>query len=88
MKHTPWYPLHLQIMLHYTHESVTPIAWTDPASGTFYHDLIAAGLLIEKNLDPGTPSNIVITPRGKAFVDMLCQTPIPVQRWTDPREPA
>jgi hypothetical protein len=73
-------------MLHYTHEPVTPFVWADTAGVAFTRDLIAAGLLIEKNLDPGTPENIVITPRGKAFVDMLCQTPIPVQRWADPRE--
>jgi hypothetical protein len=85
MKQTLWSPLHLELVLHH-YCSSSPWRGSSPVAPAYTNDLIAAGLLIEKNLDPGTPDNITITPRGKAFVDILCQTPIPVQRWADPRK--
>lgn len=35
---------------------------------------------------PEYPIDFELTERGKAFVKMLLDTPLPVQKWMDPRE--
>lgn len=46
------------------------------------HNLLSWGL-IEEALD--TPTGFQPTERGAAFVEMLKLTPLPEQRWVDPR---
>ena len=45
--------------------------------------LVSNGLA---TMDCSGDSDILsLTPRGKAFVVMLCRTPLPEEVWTDPR---
>jgi hypothetical protein len=30
--------------------------------------------------------NLLVTPKGRAYIEMLCRTPLPVMLWADPRE--
>ena len=38
-------------------------------------------------IEPGGPGRYKTTARGAKFVDMLSNTPLPEQRWADPRGP-
>lgn len=79
-----WSPLHLKITLHYF-VSPEPFETRNPSAACSHcNDLVECGLIerIEAN-----PYGAVyqITERGKAFVEMLKRTPLPVNRWMDPR---
>ena len=48
------------------------------------HTLINEGLIKEDAIQVSIPRYFV-TQRGEKYIDMLISTPLPVQRWIDPR---
>lgn len=75
-------PLHLQIMLS-AYVSKKPVDnHKSPAAEKFTHELIREGLL-ESYLVDLEPK---VTEKGKHFIQMLTDTPIPVQVFQDPRK--
>lgn len=74
-------PLHLQLVIHY---NVYPVPFPKshaPAVIDYTGQLVEAGILKRVEQEP----YYVATERGKAFLEMLCSTPFPVQQWIDPR---
>lgn len=68
----------LLTMLHHF-MSTEPFPWPE---NTSYRDALAK-LRAEGLLDDQSPPNP--TDKGQAYVKMLRETPLPVQKWTDPR---
>lgn len=69
------------LLYHYT----TPDPWPTPPSRS-YNDALAklrAETLVDVNKLTGA---VTVTERGVVFVNMLRGTPLPVQKWADPRE--
>jgi hypothetical protein len=76
-------PLHLEIMLHaYAHADPVPRSHA-PAVQRFVHDLEDEGLLDTQF--PLGALHVRATEKGKAFVAMLLNTPMPEQAWVDSR---
>jgi hypothetical protein len=44
--------------------------------------LVSDGIIV-----PAGPSSHELTDRGRAWLDMILETPMPVQQWIDPRQP-
>ncbi len=53
-----------------------------PIYGETMAAMIADGLLKKREDSDGLYTT---TERGAKFVEMLCETPLPVERWLDPR---
>lgn len=61
-------------------------ALADPELNEYFVKELAAEGLIEPNwVDPGSRRQYKTTERGEAMVRFLCETPLPVQVWIDPR---
>ena len=58
------------------HEQFTPEQWGSPAA------IESRKWLREKEL---LDTHDKITAQGIAWVSMICMTPVPVQKWVDPR---
>lgn len=56
---------------------VGPQRWDAPAEVNAQNFLIEKGLIDDK---------LESTKRGKAWLEMLCGTPFPVEMWIDPRQ--
>jgi hypothetical protein len=84
-------PLELGILLHY-HSSPEDMWWcvegTAPIRDQTMAGLVNQGLL-ERILNGGFGDpplrHFRPTPKLHAFVNLLCKTPLPVQKWVDPR---
>ena len=50
-----------------------------------YRALEASGLVEDW---PGKPGYVITTERGRKFVEMLEEVPLPIQKWVDPRKDA
>ena len=77
-----WTPYQINIVLHY-HCCVGP--WplhTAPIFKDTMNGLVAMGLLEEVRADL---FQYQATDRGRALIEMWCATPIPEQKWFDPR---
>jgi hypothetical protein len=77
-----WTPYQINIVLHY-HCSSAP--WPLPNAPIFkntMNDLVAIGILEVVNADL---NQYQATDRGRALIDMWCATPLPKQKWFDPR---
>lgn len=77
-------PFALNMILHY---HCTPAPWenTSPVTDEWRQYFLREGLLtgpIQRN-DGDDP--YLITEKGRHFVFMLCDTPLPVSGWRDPR---
>lgn len=57
--------------------------------GTVHHEVAFEALLASGLVDhwPGVPGRVGTTERGRMFVEMLLATPLPEQKWIDPRQP-
>lgn len=76
-----WTPYQIEIVLHH-YCSKAPFPRRDaPAYGSTVADLVHDGILIDSK--DGTA--IAATEMGNALVEMWCNTPLPVQRFIDPR---
>lgn len=79
-------PLKIVMMLHY-YAIAAPYAEYDPAHresqavAHFRDELIRDGLI---EADPASPSGYTATERGRVWVDMICDTPLPIQKWSPP----
>lgn len=79
-------PLHIRMMLHY-YAIATPYAEHDPfhassiAVAEYRGHLIQSGLIEE---DLKSPSGYRSTARGRAYVEALCDMPLPIQKWVMP----
>jgi hypothetical protein len=60
------------------------------AQGTIHHEKAFKALKASDLVEdwPGNQGRVRTTERGKKFIDMLLETPLPEQRWIDPRNPA
>lgn len=81
-------PLKIEILLkaHY-HPKYMINRWNS-AEVDIAADLLKDKLLVRygaSNLDPSAEA-LALTEKGKAFVEMILNTPYPVQSWTDPRD--
>jgi hypothetical protein len=58
-------------------------------SGTVHHQAAFEALMVSGLVEnwPENPGFVRTTERGTAFVEMLLATPLPEQKWIDPREP-
>lgn len=82
-------PLELGICLHY-HSRVDDVPWID--SGAPIVDGVMKQLVADELLTQNEPSletdcrRFLPTNKLHAFVDMLCQTPLPIECFCDPRD--
>lgn len=76
-------PLFIKMLLHF---SSSPAPWGEPsqAAAECVSNMVQDGLVIVLK-GAHDPWPCQITERGKALVQMLCDTPFPEQRWFDPR---
>lgn len=75
----------IRILLHHY---VSPSPFPEPErSSPFYRETIAWMKVYELTTDE-PDDDMVLTLRGKAWVDMIRSTPLPVQVWCDPRAKA
>ncbi len=75
----------IRILLHYY---ISPEPYPEPdRSSPFYRETISWMKVYELMTDE-TEDAMVMTPRGKAWVEMIRSTPLPVQEWVDPRAKA
>lgn len=72
-------PGFIRLLLWY-HSTTTPL---EPTGNTreWTDQMFAEGLIIAAE-EPGT---FTTSAKGMAYVDLICSTPYPVQRWLDPR---
>ena len=78
-------PFALNMILHYY---TTPEPWTNTSGVTDeWHSYFIRERLLDQcpKKHPIDDDSYVITDKGRAFVDMLCNTPLPVTGWRDPR---
>jgi len=79
-------PLHIKLLLHH-HCRCEPYSRHDPdhaespAVSEYRSELILADIL---TIDSTSGSGYMTTERGKALVEMLCQTPFPESKWINP----
>jgi len=71
-------PLHIELMIHYYAHCEPTYNPEAPAVKEYTLDLLKEGL-IDESATSG--SGYVSTDKGKAFVEKICETPIPVQTW-------
>lgn len=79
-------PLHITMLLHY-HTTPTPYAEHDCAhqESEAVHKFRAQLVKLELiERDEADVSLYHTTDKGRAFVDMLCATPMPIQKWSAP----
>lgn len=83
-------PLELQIVIHYygCADDFRGGDFSPPAVREAIDWMTRAGLLRKRGDgdDPGE-STYLIDARGRAYVEALCQTPLPEQRWVVPSQP-
>ncbi len=75
-----WTPLHLELILHYRTKA-GPFPQAAASAVVSYTKELLAHKLIEPANDK---SGYASTARGDAFVEILCNTPLPVQKWVAP----
>ena len=76
----PLAPNDIEVLIHYYSCPEAHPRINAPAVQSAIDKFIEDGIFIENNCDV-----IRITDKGKAFVKMLCETPYPINIWTDPR---
>lgn len=79
-------PLQIKMVLHY-YAIAEPYALLDPAHANSDAVCTQRALLCSDGLIEaiaGSPSGYRITPRGEAYVDAVCATPLPVSKWVIP----
>lgn len=75
-----WTPYQIEIILHH-HTGRGRFPRHDaPAYNSTLSDLIHDGVLIDEE-----PGLVTTTPMGRALVEMWMKTPLPEQKWVDPR---
>lgn len=74
-------PLTLHMLLHF-HNLIEPFPNVNSAPAV----MSALYYLEDSDLIMWEDGRWQTTPRGKALVNMLCSTPLPVTKWGDPRE--
>lgn len=75
-------PSDIEVMLHCYYDPIPRSRRDAPAVFEAYQKFIQAGLI-----EPNSHGHFKCTPRGCAWVEMICQTPYPVKQnvWFDPR---
>jgi hypothetical protein len=77
-------PLHLTLLIH-IYGVAGPIPNREfPAQRQYLEELAELGLIGMNLMDHDSPATI--TERGKVYLDMVLSTPLPIQKWADPRE--
>jgi hypothetical protein len=80
--HRPWSPFDIRLMLHFY---ASPTERFEQAHAPIYAErvqsLVDAGLI---ETDRGAATHIA-TEKGRALVNMWCETPVPEIRYVDPR---
>lgn len=75
-------PYEIKLILHW-HSVVDRFAYDHaPIYGPTMARMISDGLIKKRDDDDRL---YVTTERGEKFVEMLCETPLPENRWLDPR---
>lgn len=81
-------PLELQIVIHYYVRADDFPRGDFPAVREAIDWMTRAGLLRKRgDGDEAGESTYLIDARGRAFVEALCQAPLPEQRWVVPSQP-
>lgn len=77
-------PLHIHLLLHYYALAEPPNQryCNRDAEKDYTDSLVGCGLI---EFDVASPAGYTTTERGMAYVRMICNTPLPVSKWIDPR---
>ena len=80
-------PLHIEMVIHANTRapSVKFPNWLAPAQKEYSEWLEAQGLVYLIRDDYGWTGMMRRTCKGRAFLSMLCNTPIPKRAWVDPQ---
>lgn len=77
-------PGKIALLLHYHFDPIKPD--TDGNTRKWTDELLADNLIEISNRPPDPVySEWITSKRGQAYVEMLCNTPLPIQQWIDPR---
>jgi len=76
-------PCHLEILMHY-YVSPTVYPQHDAPAVIEYTQWLVDNGVLESHLDG--ESGYEVTEKGKAWIDLILATPMPVMKWCDPRE--
>lgn len=81
-------PLELEICLWY-HSRTTDMPWIGSGAPIVDEEMdkLISMELLERGHYKDTKMNYRPTPKLHAFVELLCATPLPIQKWIDPRSP-
>jgi len=73
-------PNDIEVMLHYYCSSARHPRYNAPAVMDAINNLVRQGLLMGSQRESGHEA----TPRGEAWVRVICSTPFPEQAWVNP----
>lgn len=78
-------PLHIEILL-YAHTRAIPMAnWNAPATLQYTEELVSHQLIVVSSAYNELGLVYQTTERGQAWLEMILNTPFPVNSWVDPR---
>lgn len=77
-------PSSIEVILHYYYSPEPHPQWRTATVQLFLNNFIREGLIVPDSMKAGFYKT---TPRGDAWVEMICHTPYPVEQnvWFDPR---
>lgn len=81
-----WTPYEIEIILHHNSSKSPFPRWTAPAYESTVSHLVQREILIAVEAFELDLPHITTTERGKVFVQMLLNTPLPENKWLDPRD--
>lgn len=78
-------PAQLRVLLH-SHYMSDPLERSSTVRDAIALLLSEDLIKDREGVDPLTRNGYETTDRGRAYIKMLCDTPLPVLEWRDPRE--
>ena len=80
-------PSDIEVLLHYLVSPEEHPRYDSPAVVCAINFFLSAEIFEDRVAgECGCTSSYNVTARGKALVNMLCETPLPVASWKDPRK--
>jgi len=81
-------PLALHIAIHYATRCNDFENMWSPAQITIFKQFVLQGILrtpTDAEREAGWDNKYIATDKCRAWVELLCKTPFPIQMWVDPR---
>lgn len=75
-------PNGIEVAIHYYCQCCIHPRWSAPAVQDAVSSLVDEGMMIESGQNG---SGYKFTPKGQAWISMICATPFPRSSWVDPR---